>query len=119
MYCSEQTSLSTIWENTDGCSEKYRCASELYLMSVMSQCYSIIIDRGISAPGNGKEVLYGTNAVDKHYINQLMSTVQLPGSIIFDSQIQMHTGTKKDYVSLAKEFQEHLTKKHRKYSVIY
>ena len=26
------TSLSTIWENTDGCSDQYRCASALYLM---------------------------------------------------------------------------------------
>ena len=48
------TSLSTIWENTDGCAEQYRFASALYLMSVMSQTYSIIIDRGITAPGNGK-----------------------------------------------------------------
>ena len=46
------TSLSTIWENTDRCAEQYRCASELYLMSVMSKTYSIIIDRGISAPGH-------------------------------------------------------------------
>ena len=45
------TSLITIWENTGGCAEQYKCASALYLMSVMSQCYSIIIDRGISAPG--------------------------------------------------------------------
>ena len=29
-------SLSTIWENTDGFSEQYRCASALYLMSVIS-----------------------------------------------------------------------------------
>ena len=28
------STLSKIWENTDGCSEKYICASELYLMSV-------------------------------------------------------------------------------------
>ena len=46
--------LSTIWENSDGCAKPYRCASELYLMSVMSQCHSIIIDRGISASGHGK-----------------------------------------------------------------
>ena len=26
------TSLSKIWENTDGCAEQYRCASALYLM---------------------------------------------------------------------------------------
>ena len=38
------TSLSTIWKNTYGCAEQYRCASALYLMSVMSQFYSIIID---------------------------------------------------------------------------
>ena len=71
-------------------------------MSVMSQCYSIIIDWGISAPGHIKEVVDGLNAVDKSYIYQLMSTVQLPGPIIFDSQIQMHTVTQKYGVCLAK-----------------
>ena len=97
-------------KNTDGCTEQYRCASALYLISVMSQCYSIIIDLGISAHGHGIEVLNELNVVDKCYIYQLMSTVQLPGSIIFDPQIKMHTGTKKEDVNLAKEFQEHLTK---------
>ena len=48
------TSLSIIWENTDGFSEQCICASALYLMSVMSKCYFIIIDRCISAPGHGK-----------------------------------------------------------------
>ena len=54
-------------------------------MSVMQQCYSIIIDRGISAPGHGKEVVDGINAVDKRFIYQFMSNVQLPGSVRFDS----------------------------------
>ena len=75
---------------------------------MISQCYFIIIDRGISAPGHGKEVVDGINAVDKRYIYQLMSKVQLPGSVIFDSQIKMHTGTENKYVSLAKEFKDHL-----------
>ena len=88
-------------------------------MSVTSQCYSIIIYWRIIAPGNGKEVVDGINAVDKRYIYQLMSTVQLPGSIWFDSQIQMHTGTENKYVNLAKEFQEHLTKEQRKDGSIY
>ena len=57
------TSLSKIWENTDGCSEQYRCAYALYLMSVMSQTYFIIIDRGISAPGHGKEVCPARDSV--------------------------------------------------------
>ena len=83
----------------------------------MSQCYSIIVDQGISAPGNGKEVVDGLNSVDKRYIYQLMSTFQLHVLIRFDSQIKIHTGTHKDDVSLAKEFPEHLTKKHRKNGV--
>ena len=48
-------------------------------MSVMSQCYSIIIDWRISEPGHGKEVVDGLNAVDNSYVYQLMSKVQLPG----------------------------------------
>ena len=71
-------------------------------MSVMSQCYSIIIDRGISVPGHGKEVVDGINAVDKNYIYQLISKVQVPGSVRFDSQIRMHTVTENKDVSLAK-----------------
>ena len=74
----------------------------------MSQCYSIIIDRGISAPGHGKEVVDGLNAVDKRYINQLMSKVKLPGSVIFDTQIKMYTGTENKDVSLAQEFKNHM-----------
>ena len=52
------TSLSTIQENTDSCAEQYnRRISALYLMSVISQCYSITIDQGISATVHGKEVV--------------------------------------------------------------
>ena len=69
-------------------------------MSVMSHCYSNIIDRGISVLGNGKDVVDVLNAVDKRYIYQLMSTVQLPVSNIFDSQMKMHTGNQKYDVSL-------------------
>ena len=68
----------------------------------MSKTYSLIIDRGISAPGHGKEVVDGFTAVDKCYKYQLMSKVQLPGSIIFDSQIKIHTGTENKDVSLAR-----------------
>ena len=68
----------------------------------MSQCYSIITDRGISAPEHGEEVVDGLNAVDKRYTYQLISIVKLPGSKIFDSQMQIQTGNQNDDVSLAK-----------------
>ena len=82
-------------------------------MSVMSQCYSIIIDRGISAPGHGKEVVDGLNAVDKRYIYQLMSKIKLTGSVIFDSHIKMHTGTENKDVILSQEFKDYLEEEHR------
>ena len=85
----------------------------------MSQCYSIIIDRVISAPGHGKEVVDGLNAVDKRYIYQLVSKVQLPGSVIFYSQIKIHTGTENKDVSLALEFKDHLEEEHRQNDAIY
>ena len=33
------SALITIWEASDGCVDKYRCASTLYLMSVMLKYY--------------------------------------------------------------------------------
>ena len=71
-------------------------------MSVLSQLHSIIIDRGRSAPGHGKEVFYGLNSIDKRYMYQLISNFQLPGSKTFYSQILMHSCTPKNNVSLAK-----------------
>ena len=50
----------------------------------------------------------GINSFDKRYIYQLMSKVQLHGSVIFDAQIKMHTGTENKYISLAREFKNHL-----------
>ena len=45
----------------------------------MLLCYSVIIDFGISAPGHGKDVVDGLNAIDKCYIDQSIYNVQLPG----------------------------------------
>ena len=50
----------------------------LYL-SILFQRQSIIIDQGISAPGNGKYVVVGINAIDKRCMYQLKSNIQLPG----------------------------------------
>ena len=37
-------------------------------MSVMLQCYSVIIDCGISAHGSVKDLFDGLNAIDKRYM---------------------------------------------------
>ena len=45
----------------------------------MLKCYSVIIDRGISEPGNDKEVADGLNVIYNLYIYQSIYNVQLPG----------------------------------------
>ena len=96
--------LSTIWGNTDGCADQYRCASALYLMLVLSQRHPVKIYWCISAPEHGNDVIDGINAIDKRYIYQLMSNVQLPVSITFDLQIIIYSYTNKNDVSLDEEW---------------
>ena len=43
--------MSTIWENSDGCVEKYCCATALYLLSMLAHVYNIMIGCGVGAPG--------------------------------------------------------------------
>ena len=62
-------------------------------MSVLSQSHSIIIDRCISAPENGKDVVDGINAIGKRYMYNLMSNVKLLVPRRFDSHILMHSCT--------------------------
>ena len=56
--------MSTVWENTGGCAKKYRCALAIYLMTVLSSSYGIIIDRAINAPVYGNNVVDGLNATE-------------------------------------------------------
>ena len=83
-------------------------------MPVLIQCYLIIVNKVISAPGHGKEVVNGINDTDKRYIYQLMTNVQLPGSKTFDPHILMHSCTQKNDASLAKQLQKYLSKEHHK-----
>ena len=62
--------LSTIWGNINGCDNNYICATSLYLISMLSQAFYVIIDRGISAPGHVKEVVYGLNDIAKRFLFQ-------------------------------------------------
>ena len=96
--------LSIIWGNTYGCVDHYRFFTVLYLISMLSQAFYVIIDRGIIEPGHGREVVYGLNYIDKRFLLQLISIVQLPGPKSYDTQMVMHTGTRTYDVSLASEF---------------
>ena len=69
-------------------------------MPVLSQCYWIIINLGIIAPGHDKDVFDVLNVIDKRYIYQLMSNVKLPVSNLFILQIRMHSCTENNDVGM-------------------
>ena len=58
---------TTAWEETDGCAKQYRCATAMYLLSLISVRFNIVIDRAVGAPGNGKYIVDGLNAIDKAF----------------------------------------------------
>ena len=55
---------------TDGCAKQYKCATAIYLLSMLSKTYNIVIDRALCAPGHGKSEVDSINGVDKNTIHR-------------------------------------------------
>ena len=98
--------MSNIWVNTDGCVEQYCCETSLYLLSMLTNAYNIIIYRSVGAPGHGIEVIGCLNATNKIFFSMLMKTLHLPGAAAYESQMEMHNSTINTDISLAREFQK-------------
>ena len=77
--------MSNIWYKSYGCANHYIYATSLYLLSILSQDFNIIIYCGISAPYHGIEVVYGLNDIYKSFIFHLICKEQLPVSQSFDA----------------------------------
>ena len=54
--------FTTIWDHTNGCANRYRCETAIYLLSCLALEFSIILDRAAAAPEHGKYVVDGLNA---------------------------------------------------------
>ena len=48
------------WEDTYCCANQYVCDLAIYLMTVLSSSYSIIMDCANNAPGHGKNIFMGS-----------------------------------------------------------
>ena len=68
----------TMLDDTDGCAKQYRCAVAIYLLSMFSMKFGITIDRQVGAPGHGKDIIDGVNAVDKKYIAKCFCMTNTP-----------------------------------------
>ena len=93
--------LSTLLENTYCCAKHYICATALYLFSVLSQYFYVIIDYGVSASVHCIEVVDFPHDTLKFFLLQLMSAVNFPGEKGYDTQMEMHYGTPTSDVTLA------------------
>ena len=67
-------------DSTDGCAKQYRCATALYMLSVLALHFGIVIDRAIGAPGHGKSEIDGLMAVDKTYLRSFFRRIVIPES---------------------------------------
>ena len=67
--------MSTLWEDTDGCANRYRRALGIYLMTVASSSYGIIMDRAINTTGHGNNVVDELNTTDKRYLKRGMELI--------------------------------------------
>ena len=62
--------ISTLWEYTNGCAKKYRCYLAIYLMTVLSSSYVIIMYHGTNVLGQRNNCFDGLNATDNHYLKE-------------------------------------------------
>ena len=69
---------------------------------MFSQAFSVIIYRGVSAPGHIIEVVGGINSTDKSVLFQLISTVKLPRAKMYDTYMIMHPSTSTEDINLAR-----------------
>ena len=90
----------------------------IVLFSMLLQYYYVIIDRGVSVPVHGIQVVYGFNTAYKMFLFQLMATVQLPNSKGYDTQMIIHSAISTADVCLAPLFQKYLSNAVCKHVVI-
>ena len=85
------------------CTELQMC-HRINFLSMLSQAFNIIIDKLVSAPAHGREVVDCLNTTEKRFIFRLMSTVQIPGAKGYNTQDLIHSEPSTADVILACEF---------------
>eukprot|EP00957_Ditylum_brightwellii_P067561 5129265-Ditylum_brightwellii.AAC.1 len=98
-------------EDTDSCSKQYRSASSLYLISTICMKHSIVINHAVDAPGHGKDVVDGLNAVDKRVLRIAMLRNSIPEEQYNAKTMNSHSATPMGSFSFASEC-KHLLQHH-------
>ena len=67
--------MSKVWEDSDGCANQHIFPLTIYLMTVVSSLYEIIMDNSINEPDHGNNVVERLNPTDKHYLKEQMEHI--------------------------------------------
>ena len=59
-------------EDTDGCAKQHRHDLVIYLTTVLSSSYDIIMYRAMNEPGHGNNVVDGLNKMEMSYVKEKM-----------------------------------------------
>ena len=58
-------------EGNYGCAKQYKCALGIYLFTVLSYLYGVIMDHAINAPGHRNNVVDGLNDTKKYILRNI------------------------------------------------
>ena len=105
-------------DHTDGCAKQYRSGNALYLLNVLCLKYQIVIDRAVCAPGHGKSIIDGLNAVDKHYLRNVMCMSGSNRNDVIETRMNMYAMTESSNRSFAKECARLCGSSRRKYGAL-
>ena len=64
-----------MWDKKYGCTNKYRCASSIYIISCLDLEFFIVINKTFGAPGHGNNVVDGLNARYKQMLKLEMEMI--------------------------------------------
>jgi len=84
---------------------------------VLAVSFDVVIDRAISAPGHGKDVVDGLNAMDKIYLRQKMCMIGTPEANDGEKRMAAHAMVEDAKASLAAEAKRLLSDPARKHGV--
>ena len=77
--------------NSDGCAAQYRCSTTFFFLSSLAMSHRIAINRAISCPGHGKDIVDGVNGTTKTELtqasaNQLKTAAEVDDSSNLDTK---------------------------------
>ena len=105
MYKKKMIGGGTMWDQTYGCENQYRCSIAYDLMSFLSKSYQNVLDRSVDTLGHRKDVVGVFTSVQKQYLATCLRMRTTPEVDKIDNKhMHVDTMTSKGEVLFSKEY---------------